>query len=382
MRRLLSIAHSYVVASNRRLAHEMAVQGQGRWEVTAIAPARLAADLREVALEPIDGEACTTIALRVRLGRLPHLRHYERRLSAVLDGPWDIVHVWEEPYVFACAQVASAAPAGACVVPATFQNIRKRYPPPLALFERRVMRRAGGWIAFGETIREVQQGKPAYASVPSRVIPPGVDTVRFRPDASAGAELRAQLGWSGETPVVGFLGRFVPAKGLPLLMKALTHVKQPWRALFVGGGPLEPELSAFAARHPQRVRILTNVAHDEVPRHLNAMDLLCAPSQTTPAWREQFGRMLIEAMACGVPVVASRSGEIPHVVEDAGVLVDEADGARWTAEIERLLADPDARASLSARGLLRAQERFSWPVVARAHLAFFDELITTTRETG
>jgi glycosyltransferase involved in cell wall biosynthesis len=380
MPRLLSIAHSYVVANNRRLAHEMAIQGRGRWDVTAVAPAHLPGDLRDVALEPLDGEACSTIALQVRLGRSPHLRHYERRLRAVLDGPWDVVHVWEEPYVVACAQVASAAPAGACVVPATFQNISKRYPPPFAQLERRVMRRAGGWIAFGEAIREVQQAKSAYASVPSRVIPPGVDTARFQPDAGARAEVRVQLGWRDETPVVGFLGRFVPAKGLSVLMEALTRVRQPWRALFVGGGPMERDLSAFAARHPQRVRVLTNVAHGEVPRHLNAMDVLCAPSRTTPAWREQFGRMLIEAMACGVPVVASRSGEIPHVVEDAGVLVDEADGPRWTAEIERLLADPDARASLSARGLLRAQERFSWSVVARAHLAFFDELITTSRE--
>ncbi len=80
--------------------------------------------------------------------------------------------------------------------------------------------------------------------------------------------------------------------------------------------------------HPGRVRVLTGVAHDDVPEHLNAMDLLCAPSQTTTRWREQFGRMLIEAMACGVPVVASRSGEIPHVVGDAGLVVDEADVGR------------------------------------------------------
>ena len=79
----------------------MAVQGRGRWEVTAIAPARLAGDLRDVALEPIAGEACTTHGLRVRLGRIPHLLHYERRLRTLLAGPWDVVHIWEEPYVAA-----------------------------------------------------------------------------------------------------------------------------------------------------------------------------------------------------------------------------------------------------------------------------------------
>ena len=116
-------------------------------------------------------------------------------------------------------------------------------------------------------------------------------------------------------------------------------------------------------------------AHGDVPAHLNAMDLMCAPSQTTARWREQFGRMLIEAMACGVPVVASRSGEIPHVVGDAGLVVDEADVASWTSAIDRLLGDPAARRDLSARGIARAHDKYAWPVVARAHLKFFEELL-------
>ncbi len=102
---------------------------------------------------------------------------------------------------------------------------------------------------------------------------------------------------------------------------------------------------------------------------------MCAPSQTTARWREQFGRMLIEAMACGVPVVASRSGEIPYVVGDAGLIVDEADVASWTSTIDRVLVDPAVRRDLSARGMARAHERYAWPVVARAHLQFFEELL-------
>jgi glycosyltransferase involved in cell wall biosynthesis len=85
--------------------------------------------------------------------------------------------------------------------------------------------------------------------------------------------------------------------------------------------------------------------------------------------------MLIEAMACGVPVIASRSGEIPHVVGDAGLLVDEADVSGWTAAIERMLGDGSLRRDLSARGLARAHEWYAWPVVALAHLAFFEELL-------
>jgi glycosyltransferase involved in cell wall biosynthesis len=375
LNRLVTISHSYVVASNRRLAHEMAVQGRGRWEVTALAPQRLVGDLREVALEPIAGEACATEGLRVRFGRVPHLRRYERRLRTLLAGRWDVVHVWEEPYVAACAQVAAAAPKAARVVPATFQNIVKSYPPPLGYYERNVMRRASGWIAFGETVHEALATKPLYTARPSRVIALGTDVVRFRPDAAARAAVLSRLGWSDDTPVVGFLGRFVAAKGLHVLMQALAGVREPWRALFVGGGPMADDLTAFANVFPGRVRVLTGVTHDDVPAHLNAMDLMCAPSQTTARWREQFGRMLIEAMACGVPILASRSGEIPHVVGDAGLVVDEADTAVWSAALDRLLADAALRRDLSARGLARAHEKYAWPVVARAHLAFFEELL-------
>ena len=375
MNHLVTVSHSYVIAGNRRLAHEMALQGRGRWEVTALAPARLSGDLREVALEPMVDEACTTHALQVRLGRSAHFRRYERRLRTLLAGPWDVVHIWEEPYVAACAQVAAAAPRASRVVPATFQNIVKKYPPPLSLFERRVMGRAAGWIAFGETVREAHAAKPFYAARPSRVISPGVDVNRFRPDPAVRAVVRTRLGWTDDVPVVGFLGRFVPEKGLNVLMRALEHAHRPWRALFVGGGPMVTDLSTFAAAHPGRVTVLTDVRHDEVPEYLSVMDVLCAPSQTTRRWREQFGRMLIEAMACGVTVIASRGGEIPHVVGDAGLLLDEADVARWTEAIDRLLADPDVRRDLAARGLARAHEKYAWPVVARAHLAFFEELL-------
>jgi glycosyltransferase involved in cell wall biosynthesis len=372
--RLLTIGHSYVIGSNRRLAHEMAVQGRGRWEVTAVAPERLRADLRDVTLEPIQGEACTVRALPVAVGSIPHLRFY-RGLSCVLNDRWDVVHVCEEPYVASGAQIATLAPTGARVIPATFQNIVKRYPLPFSAFEGRVLRRAAAWIAFGETVHEAQQGKPLYAARPSRVITPGVDVERFKPDPQSRRAVRDKLGWRDDTPVIGFLGRFVPEKGLDTLMRALERAAQPWRALIVGGGPLLQELTAFSRAHPDRVRVLTGVAHDDVPAHLNAMDLLCAPSETTSRWREQFGRMLIEAMACGVPVVASRSGEIPHVVSDAGVLVDERDVDRWSEAIDSQLGNPAARRELSAKGIARARERFAWPIVARAHLAFFEELL-------
>jgi glycosyltransferase involved in cell wall biosynthesis len=140
---------------------------------------------------------------------------------------------------------------------------------------------------------------------------------------------------------------------------------------------MEQELRRWAKPQKDRVRVVTAVTHDEVPAYLNAMDVLCAPSQTTAKWREQLGRMLIEAFACGVPVAASDSGEIPYVVSDAGVIVNEKDGAAWREALASLLHDRARLAELSLRGLERARTVYAWPVIARQHLEFFNELLDT-----
>lgn len=377
-RRLLTIGHSYVVAANRRLAHEMARQGGREWVVTAVAPRAYRGDLRRIDVEPIPEEADTLEALAVAFDRWPHAMRY-RGLAPVLESGWDVVHCWEEPYVYAASQVARLAPPSSRIVFATFQNIRKRYPWPLSAFEKTAMSRADGWIAFGETVRGALSRSPLYSGRASRVIAPGIDTCAFRPDAAAARAIRAQIGWQERDLVVGFAGRFVPQKGLFTLMNALRGSRSDWRALFVGGGPLERELRRFADRHAGRVHVATGVPHAEVPRWLNAMTILCAPSRTTGRWREQFGRMLIEAMACGVPVVASDSGEMPFVVANTGTIVPERDVSAWTAALDTLLQDGELRRERSAAGRARAEERFAWPVIARAHLEFFAELLDRGR---
>jgi glycosyltransferase involved in cell wall biosynthesis len=372
-RRLLTVGHSYVIAENRRLAHEMAVQGKGRWQVTAVAPSSFHADLRHVDCEPIVDEACELRTVPVRLDRSPHFMWYGG-LRQAMAGSWDVVHCWEEPYVFAGAQIARASSPDAALVVATFQNISKTYPWPLSVFERQTMARADGWIAFSESVERTLEGRAGYGPA-AAVIPPGVDVARFRPDAASRDEMRRRLGWPSTAGVVGFTGRFVPQKGVRILCDALRCARADWKALFVGGGPLEDDVRRFAAEHPGRVHVETGVSHSEMPRWINAMTVLCAPSQTTATWREQFGRMLIEAMASGVAVLGSDSGEIPHVVGDAGVILPERDTKAWGAAIDRVLLDETHRTELVERGLERAARRFAWPVVARRHLDLFEALL-------
>jgi glycosyltransferase involved in cell wall biosynthesis len=383
-KRLLTIGHSYVVAANRRLAHEMALAGAGEWEVTAAAPERFPGDLRQIELEPIPGEACRTVAVPVSFARMPHLMRYGRRLANLIRGEaWDVIHCWQEPFVFSAAQVAKAARPEPALVYATFQNLPKQYPLPFSRFEAASMRRADGWIAFGRTVEETLAERPGYRGCPHAVIAPGVDVERFRPDPGARRRVRQPLGWDDEgPPVIGYLGRFVEDKGIHVLTAALAKVHTPWRALLVGGGAMEDELDAWAAATGGAARVETGVPHDEVPAYLNAMDVLVAPSLTTPRWREQFGRMLTEAMACGVPVIGSDSGEIPHVIGDAGIIVPEGDADRLAAALNELIASPERHAGLSRRGRARVEAEFSLAHAARRHLAFFDRVIAAKHGSG
>jgi len=377
-RKLLSIGHSYVVPLNRRLANEMQRLAGDRWEIACVAPSHFhgSRDLRSVAFQPDKHDLARVEAIDVRWTSRVHLFHYKRRLKRLMAEGWDVIHAWEEPFILAGAQLASYAPRDAALIYATFQNLPKTYPPPFNWFESYALNRAKGWIAFGNTVADALAGRPCYRARPMRLIPPGVDVQSFSPDPSARKQIHTQLGWSQVgPPVIGFLGRFIPEKGVKLLMEMIDALGDSCRALFVGAGPMEADLRQLQDRHPDRVRIATGVTHEQVPAYLCAMDILCAPSLTTPRWREQFGRMLVEGFASGLSVVGSDSGEIPYVIKDAGVVVPEGDVAAWVDAVRELIHSPMRRAELSGKGLDRARSVYAWPIVARQHLDFATELL-------
>lgn len=376
VRRLLTVGHSYVVAQNRRLAHEMAKVGKGRWDITVASPRFVRGNLRSIPFETIADEASHVRTFPMYLSASPHFSFYSRSLRDLVRANWELVHVWEEPYVTAGFQVCRWVRPDVPLVFWTMQNINKWYPPPNSWFEKYCLGKCRGWEAGGQTIAETLVSR-GYTKRPHRVISLGVDLEAFRADTAVRETTRRQLGWEvSGPPVIGYSGRFTPEKGVSSLMQSLDALATPWRALFVGGGRLESQLRRWANRYSDnRVKIVTKVPHDCVPNYLRAMDVLAAPSQTTARWREQFGRMLIEAMACGVPVVGSSSGEIPYVLGESGVVLSEVDVAAWTATLGELLDSPQRRLTLAKLGLQRVKTEYAWPIVADRHLDFFDELL-------
>lgn len=376
MLRILTLGHSYAVRLNRSVPAALAALPGV--EVTIAAPATFEGDLRPLELEGlVGGEPYRLVPLRTRMSRWIHVFSYENRalLELIRDGHFDIVHAWEEPYILSGWQIGRAVgPTASRFSFRTAQSLVKRYPPPFNLFEQQTFARAQGWVAGGQLV---------YQAMVSKGLPPGrgrvltlaVDMQRFQPmPREAREQVREELGLKG--PVVGYLGRLVPAKGLRVLMQALEQVRSPWSLLVLGSGPMKQEMEAWAAARgwADRVRILL-ATHDEVPRYLNAMDMLVAPSLTTRSWKEQFGRMLIEAFACGVPVVGSDSGEIPFVLGDAGVVVREGVVKDWAEALEALLTDPARRARLAEAGLERCRAKYSDEVVARGYLDFFHQMM-------
>lgn len=369
---LLTIGHSYVVGMNRAWPRALA-SARPSARVTVAAPAAFLGDYGAVAL------AAESLDQSIELSKLPtlmarsghRLLYAPRPLAELLARRrWSAVLAWCEPYTLAGGQIARAAARhapGSPLVFATFQNLNKRYPPPWSWIERQAMARADGWIAFGRLVEQNLAERASYRDRPHSVIPLGIDTDRFRPRDRSRDE-------PGRPLTIGYAGRFVTEKGVMFALDVLARLAAveglpPWRAEFVGGGPLEGEIRRLAG---SRVRVRTAVAHDAMPEVLRSWDLLLAPSLTTSAWKEQLGRIVLEGMASGLAVLGSDSGEIPHVIGDGGIIVPEGDLDAWFLALRSLLVESGSPAWWGARGRSRVLGAFAWDAVARSTWNFLD----------
>ena len=169
---------------------------------------------------------------------------------------------------------------------------------------------------------------------------------------------------------IGYLGRLVESKGIGLLVDVLPGLPEECHLLMTGKGPMVEELlqRARTLGVGERTHILPPVPYEQVPSLLRSMDILVLPSLEARYWIEQFGRVLIEAMACGVPVVASKTGEIPEVLGSAGVLVPPGDRAALAEALVTLVRDHSARSRLSVAGRARVVEKYDAQAVAARFL--------------
>jgi glycosyltransferase involved in cell wall biosynthesis len=367
---LLIVSHPCASPINQHLYAE--VEQATGWNLTLVVPSNWKNEYGKVI-----GGGERWPAYRGRLIPVPVrrpgniiLHTYRTRFAALIrEARPDAIYVHHEPYALATAQVYWAnrrslrRPIG-CY---SAQNILKRYPPPFRWTESIVLRRSRYFCPISAEVERVFRQK-GYAG-PSAVLPLGIDPGVYykRP---AGEALKARLRQRPDEVLIGYLGRIVQEKGLLTLLRGLAGVTDlPWRLVVVGAGPLEAEFDALGRTLglADRISRIGFVPHEQAPEYLSALDVLVLPSETQPNWKEQFGRVVIEALACGAAVVGSDSGEIPKLIADTGggLVFPERQPQELADRLAALIRDPALRTRLAETGRQAVEARYALPAIAR-----------------
>lgn len=361
--RILVVSHTYVVAENQKKIAALADRPGVTVEVV----------VPRVWRDALHGDihAHAPEAARFTLRAVPALLTGREQFYGYLSVDLglrrfrpDVILVEQGAGAFVYTQVLMYR---ACFAPQaraaffTWWNLPYRARWPLSAIERFNLRRSDGAVAGNADAAAILRDH-GFAG-PLRILPQlGVDPEAFAPrDAQA---LKSSLGLTGFT--IGFVGRIVEEKGVRVLSDALTSCAFDFQLLMVGHGPMRSTIEADAARGgwAHRLVVADAVPHDRVADYMACMNVLVLPSLTRAFWKEQFGHVLLEAMACAVPVIGSTSGEIPRVIGNAGLLVPEGDAAALRKALAELASSAALRRRLGDAGRARVLEQFTHARVA------------------
>lgn len=370
MKRLLVLSHAAVLDVNRAPFQALARVSEA--EVRMIVPRSWQGDLiRGLRFEKSENDRnIDVVPLPIRMSGNGSLFFYGDSLGRQLRG-WqpDQVFVDEEPWSLSALQSFRAfRDYPRCFF--TKQNLRKRLPLPFRVAEKWVFRESTHAYSVAEEVTDVLRWKGYSKDI--RYLPHSFDPEIFCPLSSAerSAQRRA-LGLPEDALVIGYLGRMTEEKGIDDLMQALNRglgnsaLRDAW-AVFIGNGPLYERVSSWCSTQPRAVAHPA-IPHDQVGKALGAIDILVLPSRTTPRWKEQFGRVIIEAMAIGAAVAGSDSGEIPNLIRrtGGGAVFRERDPESLAATLLDLVSSPSALEEKRRQGLSHVQSHFSHDAVAR-----------------
>lgn len=363
--RILAVSHPCVTDVNQQFYAELERLGH---QVHLIVPANFRTEYAKAEVARWPSYEGTIEQRKVVLSRSIPLHFYPSNLRTSMERfrP-DVLFAEEEPYS-ASAWQAFYASRGLKMKRVVYsaQNIYKRYPGPFRHMERYVLAKADLAAVVNREVEAVLRRKRYEGR--TIAFPLGVDTEQFRPLPEARTMLRTELGLRDRF-VVGYVGRLVEEKGIQTLIDAIPELAEKKAALLIiGSGPMMEPLKKIREKHPEAVILADHVKHREVHRWMNAMDALALPSLTTPTWKEQFGRVVIEAMACRVPVIGSDSGEIPTLIRETGGgwVFPEEDANAFVQLAERLMQDKEELERKADQGSRSVQAKYSKRSLARS----------------
>jgi glycosyltransferase involved in cell wall biosynthesis len=353
------VSHAAIKSANRRVFRALA---QRDCRVTLLIPDRWKSGLGPLRADPEPNGSRLDVRVRRRHGAAhSNLYWLDGKIAPLLDDGPAAIFVDEDPAGFMVAQAARAARVRKKgLVLLGIQNIYKRYPAPFELLQMYAFKCATGALSISEAAATTLRQR-GYRG-PSALFPFTTELIPLTP--AERASTRAQYGLSGS--LAGYVGRLVPEKGVDLFIDALATLPGV-SGVIAGDGPERAALEKRAAERgvAQRLTFTGVLAPEAAERMIGALDVLVLPSRPRPNWSEQFGRVLIEAMASGVAVVASDSGAIAEVAGDGAFLFPENDLAALGAAITRAL-QPVEGAALRARGLQRVQSCYTQDVAVGA----------------
>jgi starch synthase len=268
------------------------------------------------------------------------------------------------------------------LVVSCFENVPFRYEDDARLARNKDDVRAGAdmFIANSPGAREALLLEGVLESR-IEVVPPGIDTDLFIP-GPRNRTLRAQWSADDDDIVVLYAGRLLPEKGLLDALLSLRELlgshSHRVKLVFHGAGGEGPRLRravrAFGLEHD--VAFSEWVDPSRMPDVYRSGDIIVLPSLSTPYWREQFGFNLVEAMACGRPMVGASTGEIPWVVGRGGLTFDVERRSALKEMVETLVGDPGRREELGSAARQEAVERFSVGVAGRQLVDCFESAMS------
>jgi glycosyltransferase involved in cell wall biosynthesis len=305
---------------------------------------------------------------------------YLRGLSRALQGTDpEVIYIVGEPSELGVAQLVAAArrtvPEARTVLQ-SFENVHRDwsgFPRMLrGRAERDTLPRLDMIRAISDSARRVLVER-GYPKERIRVVPLSADPERFYPREVPA--LREKLVPDGRF-LIGYVGRLVEEKGVDVLLRAVSEMDRDAVLCIVGSGRAADDLQALGRELPNlSVRWIERVPHDEVADYMAAFDAMVLPSRSIPNWREQFGMVLAEAMACGTPLIGSTCGAIPEVIGNAGLTFPEEDHRALAEALDGLAGDPAEVRRLSDRALARFRDHYHPQVELRQLVCCFQEAL-------
>lgn len=366
MTRVLHIARYTTAPVERRVA--LMASGQG-FAFSLVRPRPIGG--------PYDGEAVRDRSVlsgvdAVRVWRVdnPHRSLYQTVGFGMRRVRPHLIHAEEEPDSVAALQVLTArvmfAP-GARLVLNTCQNVNRRKRPWVEWALRRSLAAADAVVCRNAETSALRR-ELGYRR-PTPVIP------ALTPDASI--HRKRDVPRVSDAFTIACVGRLAPEKSLDTLVEAAAQLRSPVLLVLAGTGPCRAALAAQAERAGigRATRFVGDLDLGQVADLFSAADVLVLPSRSTPVWKEQFGRVLIEAMGCELPVIGSDCGSIPTVLGGNGLVFPQNDTGALAAHLRRLRDSQELRRELGRRGYDYVTNEHTPEKRARETIDFYRQLL-------